>query len=135
MASRSLEDLNDYTRGAAIIHKQLCAAKGIQLLVYCTLRPNAEQDALYLIGRSSKGVVVTNARGGQSAHNPNKDGKAAAYDCVGVVGGKAQWHAKSPLWAVIGAMGEEAGLVWSGRWTGKLKETCHFQDPSWRKSV
>jgi len=25
------------------------------------------------------------------------------------------------------------GLVWSGRWTGKIKETAHFQNENWRK--
>mgnify|MGYP002477972077 CR=1 FL=1 len=34
-----------------------------------TLRTDAEQDALYAIGRTKPGKVVTNARGGESLHN------------------------------------------------------------------
>lgn len=134
MASRKIEDLNSDMVGMARVHVQLCKEKGIDLLIYCTLRSNEEQDGLYEIGRSLKGKIVTNARGGQSAHNPNSLGKASAYDCCPLIGGKPQWDNKSPLWAIVGAAGEEAGLVWSGRWTGKLKETAHFQSPTWKKS-
>lgn len=133
MASRRIEDLTQAMQQMSQVHKQLCAAKGIDLLIYSTLRSNEEQDALYEMGRSLKGKIVTNARGGQSAHNPNSSGKASAYDCVGLIGGKPQWSNQSPLWPIVGACGEEAGLVWSGRWSGKLKEQAHFGDPSWRK--
>lgn len=133
MASRSLEDLTQVVRQAAIVHKQLCAVKGVDLLIYATLRSNAEQDEIYKIGRTLPGKIITNARGGFSAHNPNKDGKASAYDAVPLVGGKPQWSGSSPLWAIVGQCGEDAGLVWSGRWTGKLKEQAHWQCPTWRK--
>jgi len=133
MSNRSIEDLNDTVRRAAIVHKQLCAAEGIELLIYCTKRSNDEQDALYAIGRSKPGRIVTNARAGQSAHNPGIDGYAAAYDCCPMIAGKPMWDANHPSWAVIGRCGEEAGLVWSGRWTGKLREVAHFQDPAWSK--
>lgn len=133
MSSRSLEDLNQSTREMAELHKKLCAAKCIELLIYCTKRDNAEQDGLYAIGRSLPGKIITNARAGESAHNPDESGKAHSYDCVPLVYGKPMWDAKHPVWAVVGSCGEEVGLVWSGRWTGKLKEQAHFQDPNWRK--
>ena len=133
MSSRSLEDLNQATMQRAIIHKQLCAAKGLELLIYCTLRPNDEQDALYAIGRTKSGKIVTNARHGESAHNPDELGKSAAYDCCPMIAGKPMWEADHPAWRIVGACGEEAGLVWAARWAGKLKEQCHFQDPFWRK--
>lgn len=133
MSSRSIDDLDENTRRMAISHKQLCAAEGVELLIYCTLRSNEEQDALYAIGRSLSGKIVTNARAGQSAHNPDKFGYAHAYDCCPMIAGKCMWDSKHPSWAIVGRCGEEAGLVWSGRWTGKLRETAHFQDPNWRK--
>lgn len=133
MASRSLEDLNQSTKQMAIVHRQLCASKGIDLLVYCTMRPNDEQTELYARGRTKPGKIVTNARAGESAHNPDSNGKAAAYDCVPLLYGKPIWDTKDPAWLIVGACGEEAGLVWSGRWTGKLKEQAHFGDPAWRK--
>ena len=133
MASRSLEDLSKDTMQRATVHKQLCKARVVDLLIYCTLRQNQEQDELYKIGRSLPGKIVTNARAGESAHNPDKDGKAHAYDCCPLIGGKPMWDANHPSWRIVGECGEEAGLVWSGRWTGKLKETAHFQDANWKK--
>lgn len=133
MSSRSLDDLNKYTREAAIKHIKLCQDDGVELLIYCTLRDNDEQDRLYAIGRTKHGKIVTNSRAGQSAHNPDENGHASAYDCCPMIGGKPMWNTKHPSWAIVGKRGEEAGLVWSGRWTGKLRETAHFQDPKWRK--
>lgn len=134
MSSRSIEDLNPEMRSMAIVHKQLCAAEGVELLIYCTLRSNKEQDELYEVGRTKPGKIVTNARAGQSAHNPDEFGKASAYDCCPMINGKPMWDAKHTSWAIVGKCGEEAGLVWSGRWTGKLREVAHFQDPNWRKA-
>ena len=133
MSSRKLEDLSPYVRNAALKHKELCHSHGVELLIYCTLRSNEEQDVLYAQGRTTKGAIVTNARAGQSAHNPNKEGFAEAYDCCPMIGGKPIWDSKNTAWAIVGACGEESGLSWSGRWAGKLKETAHFQNPNWRK--
>jgi len=133
MSSRSLFALNDYMQRAAKNHIELCADRGVDLLIYCTLRSNAEQDDLYTIGRTKPGKIVTNARAGESAHNPNKLGQASAYDCVPLVAGKAMWDSKNPAWGIVILSGEEAGLAASARWSGKLKEQAHFQDPSWKK--
>lgn len=133
MSSRSLDDLNTSTRQMATVHKQLCAAKGVELLIYCTLRSNTEQTALYSIGRTKPGTIVTNAKAGMSAHNPDTFGKAAAYDCCPMIAGKPMWDSNHPAWRIVIACGEEAGLVASARWMGKLKEVAHFQDPYWRK--
>jgi len=133
MSSRSLDYLDQYTKEAAMKHIELCAKDGVDLLIYCTRRDNKEQDELYAIGRTKPGKIVTNARAGDSAHNPNEKGKASAYDCCPTIHGKPIWDTKNPAWAIVGKNGEEAGLVWSGRWTGKLRETAHFQNPHWRK--
>lgn len=133
MSSRSLDDLNQYTLDAAIKHKQLCKLDGVELLIYCTLRSNEEQNDLYAIGRTNPGKIVTNARAGESAHNPDEFGRASAYDCCPMIAGKPIWDGKHPAWQIVIKRGEEAGLLASARWTGKLKEQAHFQDPSWRK--
>jgi peptidoglycan L-alanyl-D-glutamate endopeptidase CwlK len=119
--------------GMAIVHKQLCADEGVELLIYCTRRDNKEQDALYAIGRTLPGKIITNARAGESAHNPDEEGYASAYDCCPMIGGKPMWDTNHWTWRIVGECGEAAGLVWSGRWTGKMKEMAHFQDPKWRK--
>ena len=50
-----------------------------------------------------------------------------------MIGGKPMWDSKNAAWAIVGACGEEAGLSWSGRWRGSLREAAHFADPSWVK--
>lgn len=133
MSSRSISDLIPSMQAMSAKHVELCHEKGVELLIYCTLRTNEEQDKLYAIGRTVKGSIVTNARAGDSAHNPDATGKAWAYDCCPLLHGKPIWDSKHPTWAIVGSCGEEAGLVWSGRWTGKLRETAHFQHPKWEK--
>lgn len=131
MSSRKLEDLRDDVRFMALAHIDNCHRESVDLLIYCTLRSNEEQNKLYAQGRTEGGKIVTNARAGQSAHNPGKDGKAVAYDCVPLRFGKPVWGSSSKedtaLWAIVGRCGEATGLQWSGRWTGKLREMEHFQ--------
>ena len=43
--------------------------KGVRLRFTQTLRTIKEQDDLYAQGRTKKGKIVTNAKGGQSIHN------------------------------------------------------------------
>lgn len=135
MASKSLDDLTPDMKRMAQRHIQLCKEQGYDLLIYCTLRPNSEQNDLYAQGRTAPGKIVTNARAGESAHNPDDNGKAHAYDCCPLDGGKAIWDSNHPAWRVVGSCGEAAGLVWSGRWAGKLKETAHFEDPLFKSQA
>ncbi len=126
MASRLVSDLATPVRNACI---ELCAqarAQGLDVLVYCTLRSLDEQAALYASGRTAPGRILTNAKPGQSLHNPDGQGKAWAFDAVPMIGGKPQW-ANSELLNRMGAIGESCGLVWAGRWRGNLRERVHFQ--------
>lgn len=127
MASRNLNDLRKDVKEKAELHIKLCADEGIDLLVYCTYRSNAEQAAEYAKGRTAPGKIVTNAKPGQSKHNHTDNGAPAslAYDCVPVVNGKAQWS-NSKLINRVGELGEKAGLVWAGRWKS-FKEYVHFE--------
>lgn len=133
MASRKLSDLSDSMQALTLRFLEECKARRLDVLIYCTLRPNAEQDELYARHDGS-----TNARGGQSAHNPDAQGKAHAFDGCPQRGGKPVWGYRAKddaeLWRQYGAAAEAAGLLWSGRWTGKMKEMAHCQDPDWRKS-
>lgn len=113
-------------QAAALAMLHQCKAAGIDLLIYCTLRSNAEQAQLYAQGRTKPGVVVTNAKPGQSMHNPDTNGQAWAFDAVPLVAGKAAWNNHS-LVEKMGAIGEACGLQWAGRWRGSLKERVHFQ--------
>lgn len=128
MASRSLDDLAAPVQAAALAMLSRCRAAGIDLLIYCTLRSNAEQAQLYAQGRTKPGAVVTNAGPGQSMHNPDTSGKAWAFDAVPMVGGQAAWGDAAQV-NRMGEIGESCGLEWAGRWRGALKERVHFQMP------
>lgn len=121
MASRSLSDLHPKAREKAMQWIDFCRKLGVDALVYCTYRSAEEQDELYKIGRETAGSIVTNARAGQSLHQYR-----VAWDAVPLLAGKPQWNDKSS-YAKMGTAAEALGIEWAGRWSGKLKETAHFQ--------
>jgi peptidoglycan L-alanyl-D-glutamate endopeptidase CwlK len=127
MASRSIDDLTPSMRELTVKFLDGCLREKIDVLIYCTLRSNQEQDSLYALGRTKPGAVVTNARAGQSSHNPDSKNKAHAFDCVPLLHGKPQWNDKA-TYLRMGAIAESVGLHWAGRWTGKLKESAHFSE-------
>lgn len=118
--SRKLSDLHPAVQDKAKAFIAACEKAGIDLLVTSTYRDYEAQNALYAMGRTAPGSIVTNAKGGESFHNFR-----VALDVVPVVAGKPIWN-DSALWGKVGALGEAAGLEWAGRWS-KFRETCHFQ--------
>lgn len=129
MASRRIEDLHPHLQPLARQFLADCAAAGLDILITCTHRSNAEQDALYAQGRTKPGKVVTRAQAGQSRHNNTlADGTPAslAFDIVPLVNGKPVWAASHPHWKQAGAIGEALGLEWAGRWK-TFREYPHFQ--------
>ena len=119
--SRKLDDLHPRVKTMAEKFIEECDAAGIDVLIYSTYRDHESQNALYAQGRTTKGNIVTNAKGGQSFHNWR-----CAFDFVPVVDGKARWNDQD-AYAKCGRIGESIGFEWAGRWTGKLKETAHMQ--------
>lgn len=108
---------------------------GITILLTCTSRSDEEQAALYALGRTKPGKIVTNAKPGQSNHNAKTpQGKPAsrAFDVVPLRHGKPVWGTEGEdleVWERVGAHGEAVGLVWAGRWE-KFREYPHFEAPS-----
>ena len=128
MASRSLEDLDPVLRKLCVRHRDACAVLGIDLLIYCTYRSNAEQAELHTYGRTVPGRIRTYAKPGESNHNITRNGipAARAYDCVPVRQGKAIWDNDDPGWEIVGEEGEKLGLSWAGRWV-RFREFPHFE--------
>jgi peptidoglycan L-alanyl-D-glutamate endopeptidase CwlK len=120
--SRSVTELHPKVATLAMQLVEQCDAVGIDLLITSTYRDHESQNALYAQGRTTKGAIVTNARGGQSYHNYR-----VAFDVVPLRNGKCVWDSSDPAWRTVGEIGESLGLEWAGRWSGKLKETAHFQ--------
>ena len=99
------------------------AQSGINIEIVQGLRTFAEQDDLFRQGRTKKGLVVTNARGGQSNHN-----YGLAVDVVPFVNGKPNWNAPNSIWMAIGQEGGKLGLEWGGNWK-KFIDKPHLQLP------
>jgi peptidoglycan L-alanyl-D-glutamate endopeptidase CwlK len=154
MASRSLQDLSLTMRACAQAFLHACSidpwlvAQGINILVICTARSNAEQEELYAQGRTRPGKIVTRARGGQSKHNVlGADGQPAAeaLDIVPLRHGKPLWGTAGDgidddpsdderddleAWQRIGELGRQAGLKWYGTPGSSFREFPHFQNPA-----
>jgi peptidoglycan L-alanyl-D-glutamate endopeptidase CwlK len=127
--SRDLTKLSPNMQGKARLFLAECHRQNLDIVIICTDRSDADQAACYASGAS-------NAKPGQSAHNAkDKQGNPAseAFD-VGVIrAGKYIGNGKDPDYIKAGSIGESVGLAWAGRWTGKIKEVAHFQNPEWSK--
>lgn len=106
---------------AGRIYADICSAMpaGVVCRFTHTLRTNAEQDALFAIGRTKPGKIVTNAKGGQSYHN-----YGLAIDFVLLVNGQVSW-AVDKNWAAVIAIFESYGWESGHRW--KFKDSPHVQ--------
>lgn len=91
----------------------------IQLRVTSALRTWEEQDKLYAQGRTEKGSIVTNVRGGFSNHN-----YGLALDVVPIIKGKAVFN--TDKWDEIAKIGKEIGFDWGGDWKS-FKDKPHFE--------
>ena len=130
MASRDIKDLHPRLQPIAQRFLQEAHAAGMDPLITCTYRSNAEQETLYAQGRTAPGKIVTNARAGQSKHNHTEAGKPAAlaFDIVPLVAGKPCWQPTHPHWNALGQLGKRLGLEWAGEWR-TFREYPHFQLP------
>lgn len=121
---------------ARLIYEEICEAlKGRAICRFShTLRTNAEQEALFAIGRTKPGKKVTNARAGQSFHNYGR-----AIDIVLLVDRdkngsfeSASWETNVDFdgdgradWMEVVAIFKRYGWEWGGDW--RFTDMPHFQ--------
>src|SRR5262245_45286588 len=96
---------------------------GVSILVTQTYRTAAEQNALYAMGRTSAGRIVTNSPAGYSWHEYGR-----AFDIGFLIGQRLTYTIKDQpgIWEMLGDLGEKHGLEWGGRW--KKPDMPHFQN-------
>src|SRR5690606_21256542 len=89
--------------------------KGVRLRFSQTLRTIEEQNKLYNQGRTTKGKIITNAKGGQSWHN-----YGLAFDIVLLYDNDmngtfetASWETNNH-WMQVVYRFKEAGYTWGG---------------------
>jgi peptidoglycan L-alanyl-D-glutamate endopeptidase CwlK len=101
------------------------ANPGKTLLLTCTYRSPAEQQALYAQGRSAPGQIVTQLDGVTHFSNHNCKPARAVDVCV-LIGGKVSWDPAA--YAPLGPLAIKYGLVWGGSWP-HFKDYPHLELP------
>ena len=107
--SRKIEDLSPNMQSLYQQFNEAMQDAGIDYIVTCTYRSQAEQDRLYAQGRTAPGKIVTWTR--RSRHTSRK-----AFDICIMVNGKPDWCIDNPDWTRAGEIAESVGLEWGGRW-------------------
>jgi peptidoglycan L-alanyl-D-glutamate endopeptidase CwlK len=122
VACRDLDHLLPHVKELAEQWLQRIRADGVTMLVYCTYRSAEEQDALYAMGRTAPGAIVTNARGWQSLHQYGR-----AWDAVPLRNGKPLWRYAQTYWEwqVAVKHADELGIEWGGHW--RRPDYAHWQ--------
>ena len=116
MASRKITDtVSELQEKYVYFHSGMVAA-GIDYILTCTLRTQAEQEELYAQGRTKPGAKVT-----WTLASKHIEGKA--FDIAVMKNGKITWDERE--YEQAGIIGEEAGLEWGGRF--KTPDRPHFQ--------
>jgi peptidoglycan LD-endopeptidase CwlK len=91
--------------------QQLASMLSFDIRVTQGLRTYPQQNALYAQGRTTPGNVVTNAKGGQSAHN-----FGYAVDVVPYIEGIIDWSGKDAKWQEILMKAPSCGLAEGATW-------------------
>jgi peptidoglycan L-alanyl-D-glutamate endopeptidase CwlK len=127
---KRIELLHPSLKDEAIqIYSEICQtlSNGVICRFTHTLRTIKEQNDLYAKGRTIKGQIVTNAKGGQSYHN-----FGCAIDIVLIVDGKATWDRGKdfdkdgqPDFMEVVKIFKKYGWEWGGDW--HFKDYPHFQ--------
>lgn len=120
MSSRRIEDCVIALQEKFRRFDRKMKAAGIDYMLTCTHRPQAEQDALYEQGRTAPGKIVTWTR--RSRHTEGR-----AFDIVIMENGKPDWNAKNPKWTRAGEIGRTVGLRWGGDFS--KPDMPHFELP------
>ncbi|MEK5030805.1 M15 family metallopeptidase [Paenibacillus sp. FSL R7-0302] len=104
--------------------------RGVQILITQGMRTIAQQNELYAQGRTKKGDIVTNARGGDSFHNY---GLAIDFALLLPDGRNVSWDMnrdgdgdKVADWQEVVQEGKKLGFEWGGDWTS-FKDYAHLQ--------
>ena len=135
MASRLISDLDTRLQPLARQFLDQCAAVGLEAILIQTYRSVAEQDADYAQGRTVPGHRITDARGGQSAHNctlPDGTAAARAFDfALYAPGGTSlDWNASDSEWRTAVQIGANLGLRNGSKFPG-IGDIDHFELVDW----
>lgn len=134
ISSRKLDSLSVPMLACAVEFEAQLQGAGVQFVRSCTYRDHETQTALYALGRTAPGRIVTWAKAGQSPHNDMQDGYPAANaaDYYPLLHGKLcgrDTDQELALWHKMGQIATACGLEWGGNWTARKKDYPHVQLP------
>lgn len=105
------------------------AEKNIHVVITQAVRSISKQNALYAQGRTAKGNIVTNTKGGESYHNYGLAIDYALLDAKGNIIWDVNYdgngNGKSD-WFEVADIGKKLGFDWGGDWLG-FKDYPHLQ--------
>lgn len=107
-----------------------CGKQGLKIKIGETYRTVAEQDALYALGRTKPGTIVTQAPG-RNYSSYHQWG--TAFD-IYRSDGAGPYNESGDFFGKVGAIGISLGLEWGGSWKS-IVDKPHFQLPDWGSSV
>lgn len=126
----NLDGLHPTLRFKAESLVRLADKKGIKIIITQGLRTIAYQNSLYAQGRTTKGSIVTNAKGGYSYHN---FGLAFDFAIVNPDGKTVNWNTSIDLnkdgqkdWFQVAELGQSLGLEAGAFWKSFL-DVPHLQ--------
>ncbi len=130
--SRKIEDLHPLIQPKAfLLIKKAKEEANLDIIIYRTLATWEEQDAIYAQGRTKPGIVVTNARGGESYHNYSLAFDFAILKPESII---INWDGKcdvdgdlEPDYKEVGKIGEDIGFEWGARFTSIKGDLGHLQ--------
>lgn len=129
MSSRDPKQLTTDTYDKYLAFATKMKKKNIDFIITCTVRTQADQDALWAIGRTKPGKKVTWTR--KSNHI-----KGTAFDICILIQGKPLWNPQMdadqdgiPEYTEAGLIGESVGLKWGGRFTKTDKNGKRVPNP------
>ena len=130
--SRKIEDLHPLVQPKALLLiKKAKEDLGLGIVIYRTLATWEEQEAIYAQGRTKPGIVVSNARGGESFHNY---GLAIDFGILKPGSKEIEWNTKAdfdndqiPDYQELGKLGEDIGFEWGARFTSMKGDLGHLQ--------
>lgn len=124
-----IDELNpEFKTKVEIIISALNNSTGLKWIVVQGVRTIAYQNELYSQGRTKPGQIVTNAKGGQSAHNFKL---AADIAPLNEKGTDVWWNCPKKYWDCLGQVAEGMGLTWGGHFRN-LCDLPHVEDPKWK---
>ncbi len=129
--SRRVDDLHSLIQPKAYLLVKKAMETNLSVVIHRTLATWEEQDAIYAQGRTKPGIVITNARGGESFHNY---GLALDFAIVKPGSNIIDWSGKCdvdndqvPDYKEVGTIGEDLGFEWGARFTSMKGDLGHLQ--------